>query len=261
MAYENITLAVEDRIATVTLNRPRAFNVLNSQTLHELRSCFYNEINSNDAVGAVIVTGEGDKAFCGGADIKEMKDMDAVHAVAFSQLGQKTMAVIEDCSKPVIAAVNGVALGGGFELALACDFILAAKKARFASPEVNVGVMTGWGGSYKLVQILGKNSAKLMLFTGEMIDTKTAYQLGLVNLMVDDEKLMEEAVDLAGSLVEKPAMALTLMKNVVNRCAAVDRETAGLLEAEAFGACFSTADQKEGMNAFIEKRKPIFTGK
>lgn len=261
MAYENIIVTVEDGIATVTLNRPRSFNVLNSQTLHELRSCFHKEINSSDSVNAVIITGEGGKAFCGGADIKEMKDMDAVHAVAFSQLGQKTMTVIEDCPKPVIAAVNGVALGGGFELALACDFILAAKKAQFASPEVNVGVMTGWGGSYKLVQILGKNRAKLLLFTGEIIDTETAYQLGLVNLMVDDERLMEEAIDLAGSLVEKPAMALTLMKRVVNRCQTVDRETAGLLEAEAFGACFATADQKEGMNAFVEKRKPKFIGK
>jgi enoyl-CoA hydratase len=261
MTYNTILFSVDNNIAIITLNRPRSFNVLDTRALHELRDCFYEEIYGNDSVNAVIITGEGEKAFCGGADIKEMKDMEAAEALALAQFGQRTMAIIEDCPKPVIAAINGVALGGGFELALSCDFILAAKKARFASPEVNVGIMVGWGASYKLVQILGKNRAKLLLFTGEMIDSDTAFQLGLINQIVPDEKLMDEALDLAGSLAEKPSVALTMVKRVVNRCGTLDRETAGLLEAEAFGACFSTKDQKEGMNAFVEKRKPIFTGK
>jgi enoyl-CoA hydratase len=261
MPYENILIAIDSNVATVTINRPKAYNVLNAQTLRELRACFLEEIRSNDAIKVAILTGQGEKAFCGGADIKEMKDMNAMQATAFSRLGQQTMAAIEDAPKPVIAAVNGDALGGGLELVLACDLIVAAEHARFASPEINVGVMPGFGASKKLPQIVGAARAKELLFFGGMIDAQNALKLGIINLVVPAERLKEEAFVCACKLAEKPAATMGLMKRVIDRSMNVNRETAALLEAEAFGVCFATEDQKEGMNAFVEKRKPKFLGK
>ncbi|MBN1578063.1 MAG: enoyl-CoA hydratase/isomerase family protein [Chitinispirillaceae bacterium] len=261
MTYEHIILAIEGGVATVTINRPRAFNVLNSSALQELKSCFLDELDNNDAVKAVILTGKGEKAFCGGADIKEMKGMDAFQAADFSQSGQRIMAAIEDMLKPVIAAVNGYALGGGLELALACDIVIAAENARFASPEINVGIMAGWGASKRLPEAIGTVRAKELLFTGAMIDAQTAFRLGFVNRVVPLGRLNEEAMSLARQLAEKPPIALELAKRAVNHSLHVDRESAELIESEAFGACFATADQKEGMAAFEEKRKPKFIGK
>jgi enoyl-CoA hydratase len=261
MTYENILISIDNNVATVTINRPKAYNVLNTQTLREIHACFIEDIRPNDAVRAVIIAGQGEKAFCGGADIKEMKDMNAMQAIAFSRLGQHTMAAIEDTPKPVVAAVNGDALGGGLELALACDMIVAAKHARFASPEINIGVMPGFGATKKLPQIVGAARAKELLFFGGMFDADNAYKLGIINLVVPAERLKEEAFVCACKLVEKSATALGLMKRVIDRSLSLDRETAALLEAEAFGACFATFDQKEGMNAFVEKRTPKFNGK
>ncbi|MBN1308858.1 MAG: enoyl-CoA hydratase/isomerase family protein [Chitinispirillaceae bacterium] len=261
MTYEHITVAIEEGVATVTINRPRAFNVLNSSAVRELKRCIADELGGAGAVKVIILTGQGEKAFCGGADIKEMKVMDAHQATLFSQLGQQVMDAIEDTPKPVIAAVNGYALGGGLELALACDIVIASENARFASPEINVGVMTGWGCSKRLPEVIGPARAKELLFTGEMIDAHTALRLGIVNRVVPAGQLTEEVSSLARQLAGKAAIAMGLAKRAVNNSRYIDRESAELIESEAFGACFQTADQKEGMAAFEEKRKPVFSGK
>jgi enoyl-CoA hydratase len=258
---EYIGTAIEHGVATVTINRSRAFNVLNSSALQELKACILDDIGCNPEVKAVILTGQGEKAFCGGADIKEMKAMDAHQATLFSQLGQQVMAAIEDTPKPVIAAVNGYALGGGLELVLACDIVIASENARFASPEINVGIMTGWGCSKRLPETIGTARAKELLFTGEMIDAQTALRLGIVNRVVPAGQLTGEASSLARQFAAKPPIALALAKRTVNHCRHVDRERAALMESEAFGACFQTADRREGMAAFEEKRTPVFTGK
>ncbi len=261
MSYENLIVTIESGVALVTINRPRAFNVLTTAALKELRTCFLDEIGCSDAIKAVILTGKGEKAFCGGADIKEMKNMNVDQALVFSILGQQTVAAIEDSPKPVIAAVNGYALGGGLEMVLACDLVIASESARFASPEINVGVMTGWGGSKKLPERIGAVRAKELLFTGAMIDAETAVKFGLVNRVVPAMRLMEETTIIARQLAGKPSIAIGLVKRTINRSRHVDRDAAAIIESEAFGACFATADQKEGMNAFEEKREPKFTGK
>ena len=258
---EVVVTVIENSIATVTINRPQALNVLNTSMLQELKAFFLDNIRNNPDVKAVVITGQGEKAFCGGADIKEMKSMDAHQATIYSQLGQQVVAAIEDTPKPVISAVNGYAFGGGLELVMACDIVIASENARFASPEINVGVMTGWGGSKRLPEIIGPARAKELLFTGEAIDAQTALMLGIVNRVVPAGRLIEEALSLARLLAAKPPIALALAKRTVNHCRYVDRESAAMMEAESFGACFQTADRKEGMAAFAEKRTPVFTGK
>ena len=261
MTYENIIISIDEGIATVAINRPRSFNILDAKTLEELYACFRNDISHNEAVKAVILTGKGEKAFCGGADIKAMKGMDVFQATDFSQEGQRVMDAIEDAPKPVIAAVNGYALGGGFELALACDLIIASENAQFAASEINVGITTGWGCSKRLPEAIGAARAKELLFTGAMIDAPTALRLGIVNRVVPADRLNEETIALARQLAGKAVIALALVKKAVNHSRHLDREKAALIESEVFGACFATVDQKEGMTAFEEKRKPVFIGK
>jgi len=260
MAYQNLIVEIGEGIAVVKVNRPTALNALNSETLSELQAAL-RELALRDDVSVVILTGEGDKAFVAGADIAAMKDMQPREAQVFSQLGHTTLAMIENLSKPVIAAVNGYALGGGLEIALACDFIYASDRARLGLPEVTLGIFPGFGGTQRLPRLIGKGRAKQLIFTGEMVDAQTAYSLGIVNKVVSHDTLMEEVKTTAGKIAENGPIAVRAAKEVVN--AGYDRslQDAEAIEVVSWANCFATSDQKEGMGAFLEKRKPQYRGK
>jgi enoyl-CoA hydratase len=260
MEFNNLLVEKSDGIATVTVNRPKALNALNEETLGELLASFEG-LEADPSIRAVILTGAGEKAFVAGADIAAMKDLDAVAARDFALLGHKVMHAIEHLSKPVIAAVNGFALGGGCELALACDIRLAGDNARFGQPEVNLGVIPGFGGTQRLPRLIGKGRAKELLFTGDMIDAGEALRLGLVNRVVPPGELLGAARDLATKITGKGAFAVALCKEAVNNGLEMDIDKACRFEADHFALCFATADQKEGMGAFLEKRPANFSGR
>ena len=260
MQFNNLLLEISENIATVTVNRPKALNALNEETLKELLCCFQG-LENDTAVKAVILTGAGEKAFVAGADIAFMKEMGAVAARDFALLGQKVMNTIEHLAKPVIAAVNGFALGGGCELALACDIRLASDNARFGQPEVNLGVIPGFAGTQRLPRLVGKGRAKEILFTGDMIDAAEAFRLGLINRVVPRAELAAAARELAAKIAGKGAVAIALCKDAVNNGMEMESDKACRYEADQFALCFATADQKEGMAAFLEKRPANFQGR
>ncbi|EEG76090.1 short-chain-enoyl-CoA hydratase [Dethiobacter alkaliphilus] len=261
MAFENILFEKDGSIATVTINRPKALNALNADTLKELDQVF-TELAADDTVSAVILTGAGEKAFVAGADISFMKDLTAVEARAFAQLGQAAFNKIENLPQPVIAAINGFALGGGCELASACDIRLASESAKFGQPEVNLGVPPGFAGTQRLPRLVGKGRAKELLYTGDMIDAAEAYRIGLVNkVFATAEELQEAAKKMAKKIAGKGQIAVRVTKSAVNQGMEMDSARGMAYEAEVFGLVFSTEDQKEGMAAFLEKRKAEFKGK
>lgn len=254
MEYQNILLEKKDAdVAVLTMNRPQAMNAMNSAVLEDLTHAVA-EVANDPSVKVLIITGAGDKAFVAGADIAEMKDMVPPEALEFARRGHAVMDAIEKMEKPVIAAVNGFALGGGDELALACDIRIASKKARFGQPEIKLGITLGWGGTRRLARLVGPSKAKELIFTGAIIDAEEALKIGLVNKVVEPEKLMEEALTLAKDIAGKSPLTLKFAKHLVN-----DWENT-TLEKETFSHCFSTHDQKEGMTAFIEKRPALFGG-
>lgn len=259
MEFKNLKVETTNRIAVVTINRPEALNAINEQTLFELQTAF-TEFNENDGVHVVIVTGSGEKAFIAGADIVAMQQLSALEARRFSKLGHELMRSIETCSKPVIAAVNGFALGGGCELALSCDIRIASENARFSQPEVNLGVIPGFGGTQRLSRLIGKGRALELLFTGDMIDAEQAYQMGLVNRVVTQEKLLETAIKMATKIISKGTYAVRQVKEAVRIGLEMDLDRANQYETEMFGLCFASLDQKEGMLAFLEKRPANFVG-
>lgn len=277
MPYENLLLGVDNGIGTITINRPKVLNALNSATLRELKAAAL-EMEADPAVKVVILTG-AERAFAAGADIAEMMPMTALQGAEYGRLGQGAFATFEDLSKPVIAAVNGFALGGGCELAMACDIRLASKAALFGQPEVSLGVTPGFGGTQRLPRLVGRAKAKELIFTGDKIDADEAFRIGLVNRVVDDWKrdaagqvlrnekgkpvkdeavLLNEARKLAGQIAANGELAVSLCKRAVNKGIEVDLRSGCAIEAEIFGLCFSTEDQKEGMRAFIEKRQADF---
>jgi enoyl-CoA hydratase len=260
MTYQNLLLDISDGIATVSINRPKALNALNKETLNELQRAF-QELENNPETRVVILTGVGHRAFVAGADIPEMKDMNCLAAYRFSRLGHTTLDQIEGLRKVVIAAVNGFALGGGTEIALACDFIFAAENAKFGLPEVTLGVFPGFGGTQRLPRLIGKAKAKELIFTGAMISAEEAKGLGIVNRIFPPESLMEETRKVAQKIASNGPIAVQLAKTAVDKGHDIGLEAGCHLEAVSFGACFTTTDQKEGMNSFIEKRKTQFTGK
>ncbi len=260
MTFENLLYEVVDGIATVTVNRPKALNALNAATLQELIDCFA-AIADDASVKVVILTGGGEKAFVAGADIAEMQALDAVAARHFARLGHRLAAAIEQLPKPVIAAVNGYALGGGCELALCCDIRLAAENARFGQPEVNLGVIPGFGGTQRLARLIGKGRASELVMTGDMIDAAEAYRIGLVNRVLPADELMAAARKMAGKIAGKGQLAVGFAKAALRDGLEMDLDRACNLEADLFGLCFATADQKEGMLAFLEKRPAKFEGK
>jgi len=260
LEFHNIILEVDDRVATVTINRPGALNALNTETLSELDTAFW-EIASDAGIYAVIITGAEEKAFVAGADISEMRDMTPVEGRSFGILGNRVFRKIETLPVPVIAAVNGFALGGGCELALACDIRYASEKAKFGQPEVGLGIIPGFGGTQRLPRLVGTGNAKELLYTGKIINAAEALRIGLVNKITEPDALMTEAKTLAEAIAAQAPIAVRQTKSAVNSGLQADINSALALEAESFGLCFSTADQKEGMTAFLEKRPKTFINK
>jgi|SRR5664279_203584 len=255
-----IEVSTEGRVATVAVNRPEALNAMNSDVLREMLQAFVS-LGHREDVGAVILTGSGSKAFIAGADISEMKDMSPEEASAFVELGQMVTTTIERIPQPVIAAVNGFALGGGCEVALACDIRLCAENARFGQPEINLGVIPGWGGTQRLARLCGLGFARELVYTARVVDAEEARKWGLVNSIHPPEKLMEKAQEMASKIAGKSGVAMRYAKQATDR--ALEQDLAGGLQIEAalFTACFSSGDQKEGMSAFLDKRTPDFKHK
>ncbi|MCM0760915.1 short-chain-enoyl-CoA hydratase [Sporomusa sphaeroides DSM 2875] len=255
--YNNLIYEKTSDIGVVTINRPKSLNALNSETLREINALF-TSIANDSSVKVVIIRGSGEKAFVAGADITEMQAMSAIEARIFSKLGQTAFEKIEKLPQPVIAAINGFALGGGCELAMACDIRIATEKSKFGQPEVLLGVTPGFAGTQRLPRLIGKGNAKELLFVGDMIDAKEAFRIGLINKIVPVEELIDIAMAMAGKIATRAPLAVQLCKAGVNEGLNVDLASATAYEAEIFGLCFSTSDQKEGMSAFIEKREPAF---
>jgi enoyl-CoA hydratase len=259
MPYDNVILDIEDSTGIIKINRPKALNALNSATLDDLFAAA-KELSANPAVRVIIVTGQGDKAFVAGADIQEMQRMRPVEGMAFSEKGHRVMSFLEQMDKPVIAAVNGYALGGGFELALACDIVYASEKAKMGFPEVTLGILPGFGGTQRTAKLAGLSRAKELIFTGKVISAQEAYEIGLVNKVLPDGQLMEAVRGLTEKILAAGPIGVGLAKACVNRSSFLDIDSGLDLEAKAFGLCFGTDDQKEGMSAFLEKRKPTYRG-
>jgi enoyl-CoA hydratase len=247
-------------IATLTVNRPKALNALNRSVLEQIAAAV-RETRHDSSVRVLIITGAGDRAFVAGADIAAMSKMSTVDGLEFSRLGHRVMESLEDLPIPVIAAVNGFALGGGVELAMACDLIIASDKARFGQPEINLGLIPGFGGTQRLPHRIGQSKARELILTGDMIDANTALQLGLVSQVVPGDKLLDTARNLAEKLVSKSAVALRAAKAAL-RASFTMEEDAGLrFEQEAFGIAFASEDRVEGTAAFVEKRQPAWRHK
>ncbi len=259
MQWNNIEKNVENGIATVTINRPKALNALNYDTLMEMRDCF-NAIGDSKDIHVVIITGSGEKAFVAGADISFMGELDPLEARGFGKLGQNVLNTIENLPQPVIAAINGFALGGGCEIALACDMRLASDRAKFGQPEVNLGVIPGFGGTQRLPRLVGKGHANELVFSGKIIDAEEACRIGLVNRVVPHDQLLEECISLAQMISAKSPVAVRLCKESVNNGVEMDLDRGCAYELDLFSLCFASSDQKEGMKAFLEKRSPKFTG-
>jgi len=258
--YVNLIFENNAGVGIVTLNRPKALNALNYEMLQEL-SALLDCIAQDETIKAVIITGSGEKAFVAGADITEMLPLSAIEGRTWAKFGQAVFNKIENLPQPVIAAINGFALGGGCELAMACDLRIASDKAKFGQPEVGLGIIPGFAGTQRLPRLVGKGRAKELLFTGDIIDVQEAYRIGLVNKVTAVEELMTAAQDTAQKIMSRAQVAVRLCKAAVNEGMDMDLESGIAYEAEAFGLCFSTGDQKEGMNAFVEKRKAAFLGK
>lgn len=257
---ETILLEKRDRLALVTINRPKALNALNYQVFSELESCF-RDLAADEATAAVVITGSGEKAFVAGADIKELATLDTLAARQLAERGQRIFSLIENCPKPVIAAVNGFALGGGCELAMACHMRVASEKARFGLPEVGLGLIPGYAGTQRLPRLVGKGIAMELVLTGDMISAARAHEIGLVNHVVAPEALEEKALGMAAAIQSKGPLAVRHAMEAVNRGYEMAREDGERYEAALFGLLAGTEDTKEGLAAFIEKRKPEFKGR
>lgn len=254
MELENVILEKEGHLAIVTINRPKALNALNSQTLKDLDAVL-DDLEKDTDIYSVILTGSGEKSFVAGADIAEMKDLDEKQGREFGILGNKVFRRLEKLDKPVIAAVNGFALGGGCEISMACDIRIASETALFGQPEAGLGITPGFGGTQRLSRIVGLGKAKEMIYTARNIKADEAYRVGLVNKVVPLENLMDEAKAMANKIMANAPIAVKLCKDAINRGMQVDIDTAVNIESEDFGKCFATEDQKEGMSAFLERRK------
>lgn len=259
MGYNNLLLAVEKGVALLKVNRPQALNALNQEVLLELISAF-QELDKDTNVRVIILSGEG-KAFVAGADIKEMVDMSPQEARIFSETAHKLMELMENLGKPLIAAVNGFALGGGMELAMACDFIFASEDAKFGQPEINLGIIPGFGGTQRLSRLIGKARAKELIFSGQMFSAKDAKEQGIINKVFPSGEVLTEAKKAASNIASKGALSLRLAKEAINTGYDLALASGCHIERDSFALCFSHSDQKEGMGAFLEKRKPAFTSR
>ena len=254
----NVIIQTDKQIATVTINRPKSLNALNSETLEELDTAF-SEIEKRKDIRVVILTGAGEKAFVAGADISEMVDATAPEGRAMSLLAMEAFNKLENMPQVTIAAVNGYALGGGCEIAMACDIRVAAENAVFGQPECGLGIIPGFGGTQRLARLIGKGRAKGLIFTCDKIKADEAYRIGLVNKVVPAEQLMSECMALAERILKNGSYAISLAKNIINAGMDTDLSTGLKMEADGFGFTFATADKKEGMTAFLEKRPAKLT--
>lgn len=257
----NILFDVKDNIAYLTINRPDKLNALNIDTVNQLRQVI-NEIESNSDVGCVIVTGSGEKAFVAGADIEYMQRLTPTQALQFARQGQETFYLMELSNKPYIACVNGYALGGGFELALACDIVIATQNAKFGFPEVSLGIIPGFGGTQNLSRIVGKNIAKELILSAKMLDVAKAKELKIVSeVSQTKEEALNIATDLAKQILKNGSIAIGYAKRAIVDGFNLSKEDGLKYEASMFGVVFATLDAKEGLSAFVEKRKPQFKNK
>jgi len=260
MTYENILVAEEEGIAVITFNRPKALNALNSNLLKELSQAV-DAVAANSGIRVLVLTGAGEKAFVAGADIKELAGLSALQAKLFAKKGQDVINKLCALPIPVIAAVNGYALGGGTEMALACDFIYASENASMGLPETNLGLIPGFGGTQRLARLIGPNQAKEMIYTGKIIAAAQARELGLVNQVFPAEELMDEVMATARAMVSKGRVSLRAAKEAVNNGLDTDLSTGLKIEQDGFALCMVSEDAQEGTRAFIEKRKAVFKGR
>ena len=260
MAFENIVYEVKEGIATITFNRPKALNALNGALLAEL-SLALDEIAADEDIRVLILTGAGDKSFVAGADISELATFDPLKAKAFGQKGHAIINKLQQLPIAVIAAVNGFALGGGTEIAIACDFIYASENAKFGQPEINLGVIPGFGGTQRLPRLIGANMARELIYTGKMISAAEALQLGLANKVVPPDSLMDEVMKTAALIASKGKVSLREAKQAINKGLDVDLASGCGVEVDAFALCYASSDAKEGTRAFLEKRPADFKGR
>lgn len=259
MNYENILFEVKNGIGYITINRPKFLNALSTEVLSELDHVF-RTIENNDEVQVVILTGEG-RAFVAGADISQMVDLTGIEGQEMMKKGAKVMNLIESISKPVIGAINGFALGGGCELAMACDIRIASEKAQFGQPEVNLGIIPGFGGTQRLPRLVGKGMGKYLVMTADYIKADEAKELGLVEKVVPHDELMTACEKVAGKIMAKAPIAIKAAKSAINNGIMLDIETGVAMEGEACGAPFCSEDRVEGMRAFLEKREARFNNR
>ena len=257
MEYNFLKVEFNDGITVLKISAPKSLNALNSTILKELGG-FIDSLDSKTRV--LIITGDGEKSFVAGADISEMAHLDEPQGFEFGKLGAQVFRAIETLPIPVIAAVNGFALGGGCELAMACDIRIASSKAKFGQPEVGLGIIPGFSGTYRLPKLIGQGYAKEMIYTGKIIRADEALRIGLVNAVYEPEELMDKVMEMAQMMLKNAPVAISLAKQSINEGYDLDADGAIGLENKLFGKCFATKDQKEGMDAFLNKRKADFTG-
>jgi enoyl-CoA hydratase len=260
MSFENLLVESDGAVTTVTINRPAVLNALNVETLKELRQAVA-EFEEAASQRVMLLTGGGSKAFVAGADISQMAGLGAKEGEAFARVGQELGIAMEACPKPIIAVVNGFALGGGCELAMACDFIVASDRARFGQPEVNLGLIPGFGGTQRLTRLVGRGMARRLVYSGEIIRADRALEIGLVTEVVEADSLMEQALGLAQTIASKGPLAVAACKDAILRGADCSLNDGLELEVKAFGSMFETEDMREGTQAFVEKRKAEFKGR
>jgi enoyl-CoA hydratase/carnithine racemase len=260
MSYETLTCEGREGIATITIRRPEKLNALNQKVMQELHACF-EQLRDDDAVRVVIITGAGEKAFVAGADISELAVQNPVGGRATSLAGQRTLDLIENLGKPVIAAVNGYALGGGCELCMACTLRVASENARFGQPEVKLGIIPGYAGTQRLPRLIGKGRALELILTGEAVTAQEAYRIGLVNQVVAQNELMPAAEALARKIMANGPLAVRFAMEAVHHGMEMSKAEGQFLEATLFGLCCTTEDKNEGTRAFLEKRPAKFVGK
>lgn len=259
MGYENLIVEERGAVAKVTVNRPDKLNALNVRTREEILAVF-KDLTGNSSIRVVVITGAGDKAFIAGADISEFAGRTALEQREIMQRS-RAFDAMEDCPKPVIAMINGFALGGGCELAMACDIRIASAKAKFGQPEVKLGLIPGGGGTQRLSRLIGEGKAMELILTGDMIDAEEALRLGLVNQVVPPEELESRTMALANRIAELSPVALAMAKKSVKNAARTDLTLGLEAESDLFALCFASEDREEGVRAFLEKRKPVFRGK
>ncbi|GAB6144983.1 enoyl-CoA hydratase-related protein [Desulfocicer niacini] len=259
MSFENIIFEVQENIAIISFNRPKALNALNHALLQEFNTAI-TQIEESTDIRVLVLTGAGDKAFVAGADISQLAQMTSLQAKKFAVQGQKIFSRLENLPIPVIAAVNGFALGGGTELSLACDFIYASEKAAFGLPEITLGLIPGFGGTQRLARLVGTNMARELIYTGKIFPAAEAKTLGVVNQVFAPDALMEAVMKTARAIAKKGRTSLRAAKEAIGAGKDVDLETGCKFEADAFAICMASVDAKEGTSAFLEKRKADFKG-